>query len=115
MSEDLAIIYHTGHFFERYNERCNLGLKTINEIIRAYMKENNEYDIKELEEIEPGIFKIFSIVQSGIMLGMHNKNLNLFKANTYIPNHMLSKNQSEMKQMFLDEIEKYRFTSDLLN
>ena len=66
-SAEMSIIYHTGHFFERYNERCKLGLKTINDIIRAYMSENNIYDFQRIEEIEQGIFKIFCLIQSGII------------------------------------------------
>jgi hypothetical protein len=115
VSADMELIYHTGHFFQRFNERCNLGLKTIPDIIRAYMRENKEYEMKELVEVEPGIFKIFGLIKSGIILGMQNANLKLFKLNTFISNNMLSKNQNELKLMMLDVLEKYKHTSGLLN
>ena len=98
-----VLVYHTGHFFERFNERCKLGLKTIDDIIRAYMKENNTYDMRVVEEIEPGISKVFCVIQSGIMLGMFNKKLNLYKANTFLSNNMLNTKQKEME--YLDQIQ----------
>jgi hypothetical protein len=115
MTRTTEFIYHTGHFFERYNERRNLGLKTINDVIRAYMRENNRYDFKSVETVAPNIEKIFCSINSGILLGMINKNVKVVKANTFIPNEMLSKNQSELKLQIINELEKYKDTSGILN
>jgi len=111
----MNIIYHTGHFFERYNERLNLGLKTIPDIIRAYMSESSRYEFKDIEDVSPGIYKVFCSISSGIVLGTLNKSLRLMKANTFIPNAMLSKNQHEIKNQCIDVLEKYKYTSGLLN
>jgi hypothetical protein len=111
MTQDEEIIYFTGHFFERYNERCKLGLKSIYDIIRMYMNENNFCDFQELEEVAEGIVKIFCLIPSGIMLGMYNKPLSLIKANTFLTNDMLGKSQNEMKTLIINELEKYKLSS----
>ncbi len=109
------IIYHTGHFFERYNERGKLGLNSLNDIIKAYMAENTFIQFQELEEIGPGIFTIFGNIPSGIVLGMFNKPLQLVKANTFLTNEMLTPNQQEQKEQLKASLEKYKNTSDILN
>jgi hypothetical protein len=109
---DDDIVFITGHFFERYNERCKLGLKTIHDIIRAYMNENNVFDLQEVEEIKPGIMKIFSVIPSGVMLGMYNYHHKIIKANTFLTNDMLNKNQQELEFAIKFELEKYNDTSD---
>ena len=115
ITPDMNIIYLTAHFIKRYNERCNLRLNTYNEIIRAYMRENIRYDIRKIEMVEPGIYKMFCVISSGIILGMLNNNIKLMKANTFIPNSMLNKNQSELHFMVANELEKYKHTSGILN
>jgi hypothetical protein len=115
LTNKMQLIYHTGHFFERYNERARLGLKTLNDIIRSYMDENTDFQSREIEEIAPGIFKIFCVIPSGIILGMLNKPLMLLKANTFLSNDMLSKNQIELKAQILNVLEKYKHTSGNLN
>jgi hypothetical protein len=68
-----------------------------------------------LEEIEPGIFKTFCIIPTGIMLGMFNKPLMLIEANAFLTNGMLFENQIELKAQIIDELEKYKHTSRDLN
>ena len=114
VTDDQKIIFHTGHFFKRYNERLQLGLNTPNEIIRVYLNDNDPLHFEKLDEIAPGIFKIFCVIPSGIILGMYNKNLMLIKANTFIPNNMLSKTQNELKNHMNEVLEKYKFTSGFL-
>jgi hypothetical protein len=106
VTRELNLIYHTGHFFERYNERCKLGLKTLNDIIRAYMNENNIYHFEEGEEIAPDIFTMFCVIPSGIVLGTYNKKLDFVKANTFVPNDMITKKQRELYEELKKELEK---------
>ncbi len=113
--ERMIIIFHTGHFFDRYNERLKLGLKTIREIIPIYMNENNKYDIKELEEIEPGVVTMFCLIESGAVLGTYNRHLKLIKANTFLPLDMLSRNQLELKAALKLQMEKYKHSSASLH
>jgi hypothetical protein len=108
------LVYLTGHFFERYNERLRLGLKTTKDIIHAYMGENLVYDYKEVEVIEPEISKIFCVIPSGVMLGTHNQHLKLVKANTFLPHDMLGKNKKELEFLVKYELEKYKNSSSLL-
>ena len=96
VTNEMNIIYHTGHFFERYNERLNLGLKSLRDIICTYMNESNTIKIQELYEIEPDIYEIFSIIPSGYVLGILNRKLWLVKANTFITNEMLHPNQFDI-------------------
>lgn len=112
---DINITYHTGHFFARYNERRKLGLATIREIICAFLTEVDVFKFQELEEIDEGIFKIFGMIPSGIVLGMFNKPLGLVKANTFIANDTLTPNQKELIEELKETLEKYKGTSGHLN
>lgn len=94
---DKNIFYYTGHFFERYNERCKLGLKSLDDIYHAYLNAIYRFHFQDIEEVAPGIFKTFCVIESGIILGMHNRRLKLFKANTFISNNMLRKDQLQLK------------------
>jgi hypothetical protein len=115
MTDEKHIIYHTGHFFERHNERLRLGLNNLNDIIRAYMVEDDIVRFQEMEEIEPGIWKVFGMIESGIILGMFNKPLDLLKINTFVANDMLTKNQKELTEELIESLEKYKHTSGDLN
>lgn len=105
---ELNIIYHTGHFFNRFNERCRLGLTSFNDIVKKYMDQTFIIQFQELEEIKPGIFTIFSIISSGAVLGVYNKNLGFVKANTFLTNEMLFQNQKDMKAELTKTLEKYK-------
>jgi len=109
------ITYFTGHFFERYNERCKLGFTNFNDIVKHYMKEMGRFNYEILNEIEPGISKIFCTTSQGIVLGMYNKEYNLIKANTFIPNEMLTENQATLKNELNFALDKYILTSSILD
>ncbi len=111
---NLQMVYHTGHFFERYNERNNLGLSTFKDIVKAYMNETFVIDFKTLDEIAPGIFKVFCIIPSGVALGMFNEKINMVKTNTFLTNSMLSQNQLKLKEELKNELDKYEHSSDRL-
>ena len=111
VTPDLNITYHTGHFFERYNERRGLGLRTLKEIICMFLVENDVFGFQELEEIDKGIFKVFGIIPSGIVLGLFNKPLKLVKANTFVANETLTHNQKELTEKLKETLEKYKHTS----
>jgi len=111
-SKELNIIYHTGHFFLRYNERRNLELKTLEEIIRAYMNENHDIEYIDLEEISDDVTTIFGEIVSGIVLGTYNKRLDFLKLNTYLPHHMLSSNQNQKLIELKEATHKYNDSSD---
>jgi len=107
VSPEDDIVYHTPHFLNRYNERRNLGLTNYKNIIHAFMNENQIYTWEELEEIKEGVFKVFMQIPSGAVLGTLDKNLWFTKANTYLPNEMLNKTQTERQADMKERIEKY--------
>lgn len=115
-TEGVVIIYHTGHFFNRYNERLKLNLQSRDEIIRSYMNQMCDYGFEELEEIEPGVKKIFCKITSGILLGTYNSKLKFMKANTFLSLDMLRGNQIELhNEIMNDELNKYANTSGKLD
>ncbi len=95
VSKDISIIYHTGHFFLRYNERRNLQLKTLEDIVRAYMNENFDIEYLDLEKISDKVTHIFGEIDSGVVLGSFHRRLDFLRLNTYLPHHMLSRNQNQ--------------------
>jgi hypothetical protein len=113
-SKDIGIIYHTGHFFLRYNERRNLQLKSLDEIVRAYMNENFNIEYLDLDQISDDVTTIFGETESGIVLGTYNSRLDFLKLNTYLPHHMLSKNQSQKLLELKEAMQKYQDESHLI-
>lgn len=89
--------FHTAHFIRRYNERRNLGLVKPEDIIRKYLKDNRQISYQRLEEIAPGVHRIFGVIQTGIVLGYSNSNLNMIKLNTYITHEMLKGQQLKLE------------------
>ena len=111
-----GIIYHTGHFFQRYNERSNLHLKSLDEIMRSYMDHTTRFDFQPLDEIAPGIRKVFCRIEPGVILGTINHHLNLIKANTFLSREMLRGDQIELhNQLMSEELNKYAATSGKLD
>lgn len=103
-----SMLFHTGHFFLRYKERCNLELLSFNDIVRAYMKENNHYQFQDIEEIAPDITTFFGEIESGIILGTHHHKLDLIKLNTFLPAEILSPNQQELYDKLKSVSGKYK-------
>ena len=105
---DRTIVYYTGHFFERFNQRCKLGLKSLDDIYHAYLNSICRFGFIDIEEIAPDVFKTFCVIESGIILGMHNRRLKLFKANTFISNDMLRNDQLQLKIKVLNPLPKVK-------
>ena len=108
------LIYHTGHFFSRFNERKNLGLVTFHDIICHYLTESNAIDIQEMEEVAPGVFTMFAVVPSGIIMGTVHRPFSLIKANTFLSHEMLNHRQTELKNLVKETMKKYQETAGLL-
>jgi hypothetical protein len=102
------IIYHTGHFFLRYNERLNLGLLEFNDIVRRFMNENFDYHFISVDCIGDRVFTFFGTIDSGIIVGTIDAN-NLFaKMNTFLPEAILSPNQEKRLAMVRETMHKYK-------
>jgi hypothetical protein len=113
---ELNIIYHTGHFFDRFNERLKLGFHSFTEIVQYYLAMNNVYRFQELDEIEPdNVYTMFCIIPSGVILGMYNRNLNLIKANTFITNEMMHKDQRDLREYLRNLFDNYKSNSAVLD
>ena len=115
VTSELQLVYHTAHFFQRFNERCNLGFTDYKDVVHAYLHDNSRLQFTTLDQIEPGVFTIFSVINKGIILGTFNSGIDLVKANTFLPNHMLNKNQNELKNELAEKLNKYKDHSQLLN
>jgi hypothetical protein len=105
------IIYHTGHFFLRYNERRNLNLKNFNDIVRAFMNENFDYKFINIDCIGDRVYTIFGEIDSGIVAGSIDGNLQFLKMNTFLPEAILSPNQEKRLAKVRETMVKYHPTS----
>jgi len=115
VSTELHIMYHTRHFFARYNERLHLGLDSLDEIVRAYMNMEINVNIQELEELEPGIMTIFCTIKSGVILGVYHRDLKLIKANTFITYEMMRKDQRKIEEYLKERYSTYKQTSSVVD
>jgi hypothetical protein len=109
------IVYHTGHFFLRYNERLNLGLKDFHDIVRAYLKENYDYNFINIDCIGERIYTIFGTINSGVVAGTIHSDLMFAKMNTFLPEAILSPNQEKRLAKLRQVMEKYKDNADDLN
>lgn len=98
------LLHFTSHFFDRYNERCHLGLKDKIEIMKVYLSENGIYTFHERRQIANGIFKIYSLTQKGIILGTLDKNRKVYHFNTFIPLSLLNNKQMGVVSESIKEI-----------
>lgn len=96
VTDDFFMIYHTGHFFKRYNERLKLNLVQPKDIITAFMNDNMVYEFSPYSEPLPGIFCVFGKVDSGTVLGTMNEKLSIVKVNTFLPNDILNDKQKDL-------------------
>ncbi|MEI6853085.1 MAG: hypothetical protein WCL06_09590 [Bacteroidota bacterium] len=110
VGDDGSIIYHTGHFFLRYNERLNLGLCAFNDIVKAFMKENFAYQFQTIDCIAPGVHTFFGRIQTGVIMGTVYKRLHFAKINTFLPTAVLSPNQQAHLEHLRREMAKYKGT-----
>jgi len=108
VAQDGTIMYHTGHFFLRYNERLNLGLCTFNDIVRAFMHESFVYHLQNIDQISPDVYSFFGRIETGIILGTANRKKHFARINTFLPESSLSYNQKELHEKLRKEIEKYK-------
>ena len=104
LTENWVLVYHTGHFFKRYNERRNLNLVHMKDIIRVYMDENIVYTFSLYKEVSPGVFLIFGKIDSGTIFGTLYEKSKFVKVNTFLPNDMLNDRQKALLSK-LDNIE----------
>ena len=106
-TEEKYLVFHTGHFFERFNERCKLGLTSYKDIVCAFMDDCITYAFQPLEQIAPGVKKFFGIIPSGAILGIQNENLRIFKINTFLSNDLLRGDQKEFQKQLNTALDKY--------
>lgn len=109
------LMYCTAHFFQRYNERLQLNLTLPVDILHTFMEDGHLYQFEHLEEVEPGIFKTFGAARSGVVLGMYNEGLNLYKANTFLTNDMLRGDQVERQAYLAEKLDVYKGESATLD
>ena len=109
VTSDFVIVYQTGHFFKRYNERLKLNLIHLKDIMIAFMNENMVYEFSPYSEPLPGIFSVFGKVKSGTVFGTLNEKLRIIKVNTFLPNDMLNQKQKDLLRQ-LNEAEPTSFS-----
>lgn len=110
-----TLLYFTAHFFNRYNERRKLNLTMPNDIMQAFLNDNMNFNFQRLEEFRPGVFKIFGVTQSGVVLGIYHVKLNFYKLNTFITSDMLKSGQTEMEQQLKDALNLSKMLSDCVD
>lgn len=101
------MLYFTTHYFKRYNERLNLQLIEPKQLQQTFMNNHSVYKFQNLEEVSPGVWKIFAVTKNGVALGTLIKKLKYIKMNTFITHAMLKGDQLEMETKKKAELDKY--------
>jgi len=110
--ENDTLVYCTGHFFNRYNERKKLNLIRPNDIMRSFLEATPDFKFQNLTQINPGIFETFAVIDGGIALGTFYQQYRLYKLNTFIAADMMRHDQRELEAqvttacLFKDELKE---------
>jgi hypothetical protein len=115
VTAEIKIIYHTHHFFERYNQRLNLGLTSFSDLVRHFLGSDIIFIFHELEEIEPNVWSMFCLIPKGAILGTYYRKLEIMKANTFVTTDMLHEDQHEMRMFLKEKFKKYVSSSSELD
>jgi hypothetical protein len=102
-----CVCYFTAHFFRRFNERCKLNLSVPNDIIRAFMADNEFFCFRTIEKITQDYSKMVCSSKSGVSLGILDHKLKIYRMNTFLSNDMLKGSQIEMDNSMKETLEKY--------
>ncbi len=104
-SPSKVLSIYNQHFFERYNERLNLGIKDLKDVAKAYFEENHNITFQSFD-LKDNKREILGIVSNGFAMGhviidvQHNKFIILFR--TFISRE--TANFKHVKSLF--ELEK---------
>jgi hypothetical protein len=101
------ILLYTSHFFKRYDERLGLNLVEPKEKIRHFILHAGSAPYEKLFDIGPDKFSFFAVNNVGVMLGVHYKNENIAKFNTFITHDMLRGTQVERYDKLKQLADKY--------
>ncbi len=101
------LLYHTAHFFKRYDERLGLGLVNPRDKIRHFIQHGAEAPYEKLQDIKPGVFSFFALDKMGVVLGTHYEDLRVVKFNTFLTMDMLKGKQKEMAESLKEHSVKY--------
>lgn len=83
------LLHFDKHFFERYNERENLGLSLKHDVMQTFVQSNFEYSYHKYAE-EKGISKMFFLTEKGMILGDRDDSKKVINARTYLPYCLLT-------------------------
>lgn len=105
------LLHFDKHFFERYNERENLGLPLKHDVMQTFVKENFVYSFHKYGE-ENGVSKMFYLTEKGMILGDRDDSKKVINARTYLPYRLLTQKKVSLackgiKEM-LDSIILYK-------
>ena len=102
---------NTGHFYRRYNERCNLGFVKPIDMIKHFHKNFKSLHRGTIEKVTEGQpTKIFSKLASGVIIGLMYMEKNVTVNKTFIHNNMLFDDQKDI----LAYLEKSKQITELL-
>jgi len=107
LANDDHILYHTAHFFKRFNERLHLNLTNPNDIMRAYLNENPSIQLKAVSVIKPGFYSFFSASPHGYGLGTCDQEQKFYKMNTFITHDMLRGDQIDRAEYLNSLLREY--------
>jgi hypothetical protein len=93
------LFYHCSHFFARYCERTRMKSASPKEVIPKFFHSESIYNYDVVKKVEPKINQIFVQYNSGVGLGYHHRDINLFEMRTYLPNEMLTGDKLQRSQL----------------
>jgi hypothetical protein len=90
------VIKHNTHFFQRFNERLKLNLKSPADTIKHFFKYNLEYELSQTEPLPNGRKLVQFIYTSGIAIGWQDETGKLVHVKTFVSTDMLTTQQKSL-------------------
>lgn len=103
--QDTRMDVYNGHFFVRYNQRMNLNLNSLTDVIKYYFEHNGHLSTQLIHR-DDGIINTVSVCKDGMALGVHLTDPFWIIHNTFISNDLKKKSQQKMEAKMLHKIQK---------
>jgi hypothetical protein len=97
------IMVFNKHLFNRYNERMNLAVPNLLDVVKVFFNTNINVNYQLMPREDGGI-KFFGLVQQGFLMGEFIQELNWFENKTFISKETANRASNEFETDFLDKV-----------
>ena len=104
------LVKYNSHFFQRYNERMQLGFPDQAKTIKYFFKKNLEYKKGATELIADKLRQVHFVYENGIGIGWQDDAAKAITMKTFVSNDILTNRQRNLAEHITDGAEDEEFS-----